>query len=338
MKTTIHILLSALTIAACSNSANNNAEQSRNAHPDFVTSTPMVHDPVMAKENDTFYLFTTGNGISRLTSNDLKSWHIEKSCFSELPMWVRSYIPEATMHIWAPDIIKKDGTWHLFYSCSLFGKNKSVIGHATTQSLASNEWTDCGIVVGSVPNRDMWNAIDPNIVECADGSNWMAFGSFWEGIMLVRLTDDLSQPAEPQEWYNIASRDRAAGLLRSEPGNGAIEAPFIFQKNGWYYLFVSFDYCCMGDNSTYKVAVGRSRQVTGPYIDRDGIDMAHGGGSIVLEGDKIKWSAVGHCALYTTDGRDIYLSHAYEHGTGTPRLMLRDVTWDDDEWPIISLN
>ena len=337
----IHIYTPLLAISAlimsCQNSVSDNiSEENEQKYPDFITSNPMTHDPVMAKENGKYYIFSTGMGISRMSSTDMKSWRLEKPCLDTLPNWLYNYIPQASMHIWAPDIIKKNGKWHLFYSCSLFGKNKSVIGHAIADELSSDKWTDCGPVVYSVPNRDMWNAIDPNIVEDNEGNMWMVFGSFWNGIMMVRLSDDLSAPIKPEEWYNVSSRHRTAGLQRTEPGDGAVEAPFIFKKNGWYYLFVSFDYCCKGDDSTYKVAVGRSRNVTGPYIDKDGIDMAHGGGTIVLEGDKKVWTAVGHCAVYSIDGRDVYISHAYEHGNGTAHLVVLDVNWTDDEWPIIN--
>lgn len=337
-KTITYMLFTASTLLiACERTNNNDTNSQDKSIPDFVTTNPITHDPVMAKENGTYYLFATGHGISRMSSVDLKSWRMEKPCLDTLPPCVYEHIPEASMHIWAPDIVKRGNKWHLFYSCSLFGKNKSVIGHAVADSLNANKWTDCGIVVSSVPGRDMWNAIDPNIAEGTDGSQWLVFGSFWNGIMMVRLNNDLTAPMQPEEWHNVSSRHRSAGLARTEPGDGAVEAPFIFNKNGWYYLFVSFDYCCKGDQSTYKVAVGRSREVNGPYFDRDGVDMAHGGGTIVIEGDKKIWSAIGHCAVYTIDGTDIFISHAYESGNGTPRLVIRNIDWDENEWPIIKL-
>lgn len=330
----IYITVLTVAVSACSNGPIEQTKLVEN--PDFVTTSPLVHDPVMAKENGEYYIFATGHGIAMMLSHDMINWQIGEPVFKEVPEWVKSYIPEATDHIWAPDIIKKDNKWHLFYSCSLFGRNKSVIGHAVSESLKSRNWVDLGIMVSSVPNRDMWNAIDPNIVEGDNGDMWMAFGSFWDGIMMVRLTDDLMTVSKPEEWYNIASRYRAENTSRTEAGDGAIEAPFIFKKAGWYYLFVSFDYCCRGEESSYKVVVGRSRSVTGPYLDRDGVDMCNGGGTLVVEGDKVNWQAIGHCSVYNIDGKDVYLSHAYEAGSGKPRLIIRDIIWNN-EWPSIEL-
>ena len=68
-------------------------------------------------------------------------------------------------------------------------------------------------------------------------------------------------------------------------GNGAaIEAPFIIRKGRHYFLFVSFDQCCQGVDSTYKIMVGRSPNVTGPYVDFNGQRLTDGGGTLVLAG------------------------------------------------------
>lgn len=302
--------------------------------PQFTTTSPVVHDPVMAKEDGMCYIYCTGNGITQLTSPDMKSWTVQKPVFDELPAWVTKELPPATIHIWAPDIYYKDNKWHLFYSVSVFGKNTSVIGHATATSLAKGDWSDRGMIVKSQPNRDMWNAIDPNVVEDNEGQAWLTFGSFWNGIMLVRLKDDLSGIAEPQEWHQIAHRHRTETLSPDDAGDGAIEAPFIFKKNGYYYLWTSTDYCCRGMESTYKVVVGRSQNIEGPYVDAEGVDMMNGGGTVVIEGDKQEWQAIGHCAVYSLNGEDVFLAHAYESEKGTPRLIVRKVSWDDG-WPVV---
>ena len=94
-------------------------------------------------------------------------------------------------HTWAPDIIYYKGNYHLFYSCSAFGKNTSAIGHAYRRTLnpdSDEPWTDTGAVIVSHA-RDNFNAIDPNIVIDEEGNPWMTFGSFWGDIQLVRLTE-----------------------------------------------------------------------------------------------------------------------------------------------------
>jgi len=118
--------------------------------------------------------------------------------------------------------------------------------------------------------------------------------------------------------------------------HGAIEAPAIIRKNGFYYLFVSFDFCCRGAKSTYNVRVGRSRRVTGPYVDRGGKPMAEGGGTLVLEGGG-RWAGPGHCAVLRTKAGDKLVYHAYDtEWRGTPTLRVSNIVWDKEEWPTVS--
>lgn len=303
----------------------------------FNATNPSAHDPVMAKEGDTWYVFTTGMGISCMTSQDLKTWTPAYSIFDKAPTWVTDLMPDFRNHMWAPDVFFYKGEWHVFYSCSRFGRNTSVIGHVSSPSLdpknPAYKWTDHGMVVQSVPNRDMWNAIDPNFVLDEDGNPWMDFGSFWNGIMMVRLDENL-KVAEPQEWLNICRRERSFDLDPANAGDGAVEAPFIYKKGDWYYLFASFDYCCRGANSTYKVAIGRSKSAKGPFLDKEGKDMAKGGGTTLIEGNKTDYVAIGHCAAYTIEGKDLFVSHIYMAGRGDSRLFVREMSWEDG-WPVV---
>ena len=309
--------------------------------PEFDPERPWAHDPVVAVEGDTVYAFTTGHGIHQLMSVDMKRWEFDGPCLDSLPQWVLERNPEATKHLWAPDIIFAGGEWHLFYCSSVFATNKSVIGHLTNKTLnrrsPAYKWVDRGLIVQSVPNRDNWNAIDPNIAICADGSAWMNFGSFWGGIKMVRLSDDLSHVAEPQEWHTLSSRPAILNPkdTAEKPGEGAVEAPFIFKHDGWFYLFVSFDYCCRGENSTYHVVCGRSRDIRGPYEDMAGESMALGGGTRIdlPEADKARYVAYGHCAVATLRGQDYMIMHAYRHEDGFSELILRKIAWDAKGWP-----
>ena len=103
-----------------------------------------------------------------------------------------------------------------FILCSAFAKNTSAIGHATNPTLDPTDpkfkWTDHGKVIQSVPNRDMWNAIDPNIIIDEKVAPWMSFGSFWDGIKMVKLTPDMNAVAQPEEWYSLSRRERTFEL------------------------------------------------------------------------------------------------------------------------------
>lgn len=299
---------------------------------------PITHDPVVAKQGDTYYLFCTGPGITSFTSKDLKSWTQAAPVFAEQPKWAKDVAPGFNGHIWAPDITLHNGTYYLYYSVSAFGKNTSAIGLTTNKTLNPTDenykWEDQGIVIQSVPNRDLWNAIDPNLIFDENGTPWLAFGSFWSGLKMFKLNEDLKTVAQPQEWYPIASRDRSQGLPDADAGDAAIEGPFIFKKEDYYYQFLSWDYCCRGEESTYKLVVGRSKSVTGPYVDKEGKELINGGGSLVIEGNK-NWYGVGHNSVFTFDGIDYTFMHGYDASDkALPKLIVKEITWVNG-WPTV---
>jgi arabinan endo-1,5-alpha-L-arabinosidase len=296
-----------------------------------------VHDPVVAKQDGTYYLYNTGRGISVYSSKDLKEWKREPAVFAEKPEWADSIVPDFENHIWAPDITLHNGTYYLYYSVSSFGKNTSAIGIATNTTLNPEDenykWEDHGIVIQSVPNRDMWNAIDPNLVFDDKKTPWLAFGSFWDGLKLVKMDNSLTSIAQPEEWHTIARRERSFDLPDSNPGDAALEAPFIFKKNGYYYQFLSWDLCCRGEESTYKVVVGRSKVVTGPYVDKDGKPLNEGGGTLIIEGNE-NWYGAGHNSTYTFNEKDYIFFHAYDaNDKGASKLKVAELEWDKDQWP-----
>ena len=316
----------------------------------FITDTPMVHDPVMAYEDSTYHIFATGIGIQHMTSTDRKNWTVHKEpVMSAIPEWTHDSVPGFKNHVWAPDVIKWHNRWWMAYSCSTFGKNGSAIGLLSTSKLSSSIWDDEGCIVASRAGRDKWNAIDPNFVIDNQDQPWMVWGSFWDGIQLARLdsTMHIAKGCKPQtiaRRFNLGSKaDKNALPINPNPpknptsdfaGPNSIEAPFIFKHGGYYYLFVSWDYCCQGSKSNYRVAVGRSKAVDGPYLDSKGIDMRYGGGNLFIEGDKKQFEAAGHCAVYHIDGQDIFICHGYSIAhQGASILIQRPISWTADGWP-----
>lgn len=292
-----------------------------------------VHDPDIIREGDTYYLFSTRAGIAIRCSKDLSSWRLCGDVFAHLPEWAVKDVP-GLRGLWAPDVSYFNGKYHLYYSVSTFGSNRSSIGLTTNETLdpASEKyrWVDQGKIIGS-DSRDDWNAIDPDVVFDEQDQPWLSFGSFWGGIKLRKLertTGKLS--AHDQTLYSLASRPRTAELP------GAIEAPAIIRKNGHYYLFVSFDLCCRGKDSTYNIRVGRARRLTGPYTDRSGKPMMEGGGTLVLAGDD-RWAGPGHCSVLQDKNGETLVFHAYDKAwRGLSTLRLAPLLWDSDGWPTIS--
>jgi arabinan endo-1,5-alpha-L-arabinosidase len=287
-----------------------------------------VHDPCIIKDGVYIYVYATGPGIPIRRSKDLIRWETRGSVFEGTgPDWIRRELPESR-GMWAPDIYFRAGRFHLTYAVSRFGSNHSLIGAASNKTLDPEskdyQWLDEGKVFEST-RQDNFNAIDPNILPLSDGRLALTFGSFWSGIKLVVLDAKTGKPVKNSEVLPLARR----------PSPDAIEAPFLIRRGRTYYLFVSFDYCCRGVNSTYNIRVGRAESVTGPYLDRDGKPMMDGGGTPVVatEGSRI---GPGHCAVLH-DGRKDYLAYHYYDGThnGVPTLQICPLTWSRDGWPIV---
>lgn len=330
--------LSALAIASTAGSQTAPAPGSPASLNDRIAGdiTP-VHDPAIIKQGDTYYLFTTSQekenkGLIHVrSSKDLVTWTREPSVFAEMPAWARKAI-KGTVGIWAPDVSFHGGRYRVYYSVSTFGSNRSAIGLATSASLDPKHpaygWRDEGEVFSSV-KTDPFNAIDPNIVIDREGRHWLSFGSFWTGLKMFRIDPATGKRlAGDSKLWSIAERARP----------GAVEAPFIIDRNGWYYLFASYDFCCRGAKSTYYTVVGRSKEVTGPYVDYDGKPLMDGYGQVVLHGklDKTKrWAGPGHVSILRDGQRDYIVYHAYDtRNNGEPTLRIARLGWTADGWPV----
>lgn len=294
-----------------------------------------VHDPalVVGAEGEPWYVYSTGDerenagAVQVRRSTDAgATWEYVGTAWgpSDSPRWAQEAVP-GVANYWAPELYQHDGTWYLYYAASTFGSNRSVIGLRTSPTLDPADpdyaWTDRGEVWRSEPS-DAYNAIDPGIVEDADGTPWMTFGSYWSGIQAVELSWPSGLPVEDAAPVGLASR------LASPH---AVEAPYVVPHDGWFYLFVSQDACCQGVDSTYRIAVGRSRDVTGPYVTRDGTDLLVDGGDVLLEtaGD-----LVGPGGQSVSGG--VMAFHYYDAAAGgTPTLALRELAWDEG-WPVLT--
>ncbi len=320
----------------------------------FDAELPDVHDPVMARgEDGRYYIFSTGMNVGVMSSADLKTWQPESSAFAKTPQWATDSVRGYRGHTWAPDISYHNGKWLLYYSCSTFGKNGSAIGLATATSLKPAAdgrvaWEDQGAVIVSHQRKDNFNAIDPNLIVDEKGKPWLSFGSFWDGIQIVPLKKDfktlagkpktisrrMGRKLTNEELFSVENFT-VEGKDTIEAGANAVEAPFIIRHGKYYYLFVSFDYCCRGQNSTYRTVVGRSKKVDGPYYDSKGNPMARGGGDTLI-GPNDEYFGVGHNSAYEFDGQWYFVSHAYmKERNGAAKLYIRKMNFDENGWPVL---
>jgi len=291
----------------------------RNAH---------VHDPsAIIKCDGEYWIFCTGRGIPSFHSRDMVKWEHGPSVFTNAPTWVAQAVPRNRwMYYWAPDIIHLGNRYLLYYAVSSFGRNDSAIGLATNPTLdpadPGYKWTDQGIVVQSAA-KDNYNTIDPAACVDAQGRLWLAFGSFWSGIKLIQL--------EPQTGKRIATHSPNYSLAF----NDSIEASYLYRHDNYYYLFVNWGLCCRGTNSTYEIRVGRSRQITGPYLDEDGVDLVTGGGSSFLNTSG-PFIGPGQAGIFSENGTNWFSCHFYngeQHGVS--QLAILPLDWNTNGWPDI---
>lgn len=281
-----------------------------------------AHDPSsIVKEGDRYYLFSTGWGLRTKFSDDLIHWSEGPAVFGRgaSPDWTQEVAPGFQGHFWAPDVVRHGDDYRLYYSVSRFGEQTSAIGLATSRDLQS-DWKDHGVVIQS-REGDPYNAIDPSILVTKDGRHWMAFGSFWEGVHLTEF--------DPETGLLL---DRCAKPIRIADAK-EIEAPTLLQHGDWFYLFVNHGLCCRGVNSTYCVVVGRSENVEGPYLDKEGRALTDGGGTPFLEsqGSQI---GPGHIAPLIDSDDSRFAFHYYDgDDRGRSKLAMASLTWSSDGWP-----
>lgn len=294
-----------------------------------LSGNTFAHDPTMVEANGVFYRFWTGDFIPQATSTNLTHWQNAPSVYgNDYPAWSdqwRAGVQNETFNFpWAPDVSFFNGKFHLYSSFSAkFGDNISCITHLTTDDIASGNWTDHGPVICTQGNEN-YNAIDADVGLDEEGTPWLSFGSFWDGIMAFRLNPDGS---------------RAGNDLTRLAWASQIEAPVLFRRCGYYYLFVTWGLCCPGegrsvDQLTYRVAVGRSENIMGPYVDRNGTPMVDGGGTLLVQGDGVEWAAAGHSDVIATGDKIYHFYHAYRQSNGAAQLRIVELPFDEQGWPV----
>ncbi|MEO0055193.1 MAG: hypothetical protein RLZZ50_1140, partial [Verrucomicrobiota bacterium] len=297
-----------------------------------------IHDPsTLIKQNGRYYTFGTGDGIRILSSTNLRDWTASR-VFSAPPAWTTAAVPGFTGTFWAPDVAYFNGRYHVYYSVSTWGSIDSAIGLVTTPSLESPVWTDQGKVVQSDsvsaagPDTDFtaYNCIDPSVLVDTDGRVWLVFGSYSNGILVAEIN-----PATGKRLNTQFTR-----IANNGPSffSNTTEGAYVYKYNGYYYLFLNFGGCCSGVDSTYNIRVGRSTSITGPYRDRNGVDMNSGGGTMLFESTG-RWMGPGHAGILFDNGRYLFSHHYYAGDqSGTAFLGLEELQWGADGWPAITVD
>ena len=283
-------------------------------------------DPTVIRTEDGFYLYATQTDkywVPIYFSKDLVNWEFKRTAFRNA---TKPQIPGGGA-FWAPEIRHINGKYVLYFSWAKWGD-----GDASYTAVATSD-SPLGDFVNSkelLTKEDFGsNCIDQFYYD-EDNKKYMFVGSF-NGIYVTELTDD---------GLSVKRNENGTPTLKKQVCGKAFEGTNIYKKNGYYYLFASINNCCDGERSRYKVVVGRSQDLLGPYLDKSGKDMINNAWELVLEGDGQKFFGPGHNSIIVQDdaGTDWMIYHSYvkENGEVGGRLgMLDRVLWTEDGWPYI---
>ena len=291
-----------------------------------------IHDPSAILVDGIYVAFGTGAQAFSLgalpikTSPDGLTWKDAGFIGRGKPAWVKPAIGVQPPELWAPTISRRGDRF--FYAASIFGLNTSAIGLTINDHFdpfhPAEGWVDQGPVL-STTTTDDFNAIDASRIDTPDGRAWLAFGSYWSGIKMRELDPVGGKlKTDADTLYSLATR-----------GRGAIEAASVLRHGDHFYLFVSFDRCCAGVASTYRIMVGHAEAVTGPYVDRKGRPMLEAGGTY-LQATSGRFIGPGGQEAFTTPAGDMLVYHYYDgNEAGSPKLQLSPIRWTDDDWPVL---
>ena len=283
--------------------------------------------------------------IPQAKSQNLVDWTYVGDAFSpaNMPAWAA---PNAS--IWAPDIRYVDGQYRMYYVVTetqppggTNEPNDNAIGMATAPTPVG-PWTDSGAPVvgprrgGQVGDGNFKWTFDPSAITDTDGTQWLFYGSYYGGVFVIRLTDDGT---------------KAVGEPTMVAIDNKFEGSYVVRRGGYWYFFGSAANCCAGPTTGYSVQVGRSKDLRGPYVDREGVPLlqSRAGGSPTLVQNGNRWIGAGHNAVVTDlAGQDWIVYHALGRddpwldepppegeGAITERPMLIDrLDWVDG-WPYV---
>lgn len=276
-------------------------------------------DPTIIRVGRYFYAYHTGNKVPVARSTNLCQWIPVGNCFTESsrPKFV------AGGGVWAPDINKIGDKYVMYYSMSTWGGEWECGIGVATSDIAYANFKDHGKLFIS-REIGVQNSIDPFYIEEDNGDKYLFWGSF-RGIYGIQLSDDGLSIKEGVEKFKIA------GTLT--------EGTYIHKRDGYYYLIGSAGSCCEKEKSSYHMVVARSRNLSGPYLSKNGGNALNNSFSPLLSADNNYAYGTGHCSEIVTDdaGQDWILFHAYKASNVNDGrcLYLEQVKWDSDGWPYI---
>jgi arabinan endo-1,5-alpha-L-arabinosidase len=356
-----------------------------------------VHDPSVAKCGEYYYMYQTDASYGNATeghghffyrrSKDLITWEFIGASMTTAPAWIKDSlnnkrarmnpplpaIANPSYGYWAPCVRKVGSIYRMYYSIvvtepivgtdyNTSWSERAFIGLAETSDLASNVWTDKGMVVCSEPDgvksyvrngANDWeayfkfNAIDPSFVETPTGDQYLIYGSWHSGIAALKLNPTTGKPDQLKTLGDYGTRIASRNATSRWQGS---EGPEIIYNDvtGYYYLFMAYD----GLDVPYNTRVARSKNIMGPYLGINGADVTSGADCWPMLthpygfNNHTGWVGISHCAIFQNpDTKEwFYVSQARlpEGVAGinvSNAIMMghvRAIQWTEDGWPVIA--
>ena len=268
-------------------------------------------------------------------------WQPGQCLFTSKPAWIDEELPSNDGAFWAPALLSPR---LMYYSVAAMDEDAQCIGLAMATGTAPDlTWIDsgnsitCSFDPESNDDVNMPNSIDPATFIDEDGSHHLLYGG---GRIWTTELDPVTGDQIEGNWWD--EEDPAYHYLARgpdslyDPGEVEwIEASYMHKNSGYYYLFVNWFGCCDGVDSTYEIHVGRGDAPTGPFVDKDGVDMTQGGGSLLLAKSG-RYIGPGHAGVFSEGGRDWFSFHYYDGDRdGLPWVEVRRMVWEEG-WPRVT--
>ncbi|KAL4870743.1 putative arabinan endo-1,5-alpha-L-arabinosidase D [Aspergillus spectabilis] len=303
-----------------------------------------THDPNILRYDDKYYMFKGGVNIPFFTASKLGGpWKRVGTVLDDVSVVEK----QNRRRPWAPMVTQWKDRFYCFYSISQSGTRDSAIGLASSDSIDPGTWTDHGALINSgdgslsdIYPYNVSNAIDPAFfADPVTGKPYLQYGSFWDGIFQLPLTDNLTveNPTHPDANHLVYLPN-----ARRKP----IEGSYMSYRSPYYYSWFSHGQCCQfgtlgypKKGEEYGIRVGRSTSVGGPFVDRDGRDLLEGGGSVVYGSNHEEVYAPGGPGVLPGAGDDPdvlyyhYLNTSVGFAFGDARLGWNYLDYEDG-WPV----
>ncbi len=306
-----------------------------------------VHDPAQLVEvNGELVLFASAVEWSTYQFGS-NNWELKGDDIyaNGSPSWYNG------TNLWAPSVFKTSSDELRLYHSAVTDEDnhQSKIGFATVNTSTSNfTFTASSDYVLESQNTEQPFAIDPAVFEDDSNRMWLVYGSHAKGIWMIEIDETtglLKENPSNKTWDITDDRFIEIANYGGQLDENNIEAAYIYNhpENSYYYLFVNWDVCCSGINSTYNIRVGRSENPTGPFVDKDGVDLINGGGTLFLDANgeiigNSRFAGPGHSGIYRHSDGKYYFSHHFYDGNnnGEPSLAIWNLSWVDD-WPVLNI-